>query len=107
VSGSKTVPTPVLLLPVLGVSSKVSNLILSPGSCYVVELSGKFTPVETSGMAPLTPEDTRRIAYELIDGKKLPFAPARKNALKPKRIGKTPRIAIRPVRPCQRVPCYG
>jgi hypothetical protein len=69
VSGSKPVPTPALL-PVLGVSSKVSNLILSPGSCYVVELSGKFTPVETSGMAPLTPEDTRRIAYELIDGKK-------------------------------------
>jgi hypothetical protein len=38
----------------------------------VVELSGKLTPVKTSGMAPLTPEDTRRIAYELIDGKKRP-----------------------------------
>jgi twitching motility protein PilT len=69
-SVSKTVPTPVLLLAMLKVSSKVSDLILSPGSFPVVELSGKLTTVKISGMAPLTPEDTRRIAYELIDGNK-------------------------------------
>src|ERR1700722_19645432 len=54
----------------LGVSGKVSDLILSPGSFPMVELSGKLTPVKISGMPPLTPEDTRRIAYELIEDNK-------------------------------------
>ena len=66
----KPVPTPALLLAMLGVSNKVSDLILSPGSFPMVELSGKLSPVKISGMGPLTPEDTRRIAYELIDGSK-------------------------------------
>ncbi len=69
-SASKPVPTPALLLAMLGVSTKVSDLILSPGSFPMVELSGKLTPVKISGMAPLTPEDTRRIAYELIEDNK-------------------------------------
>jgi twitching motility protein PilT len=67
---SKPMPTPALLLAMLGVSSKVSDLILSPGSFPVVELSGKLVPVKLSGMARLTPDDTLRIAYELIDGNK-------------------------------------
>jgi len=50
----------------LKVSSKVSDLIMSPGSFPVVEQSGQLVPVKISGAAPLTPEDTRRIAYELI-----------------------------------------
>ena len=54
----------------LAVSSKVSDLILSPGSYPMVELSGKLSPVKISGMPPLTPEDTRRISYELMDGNK-------------------------------------
>jgi twitching motility protein PilT len=69
-SASKPIPTPALLLAMLGVSSKVSDLILSPGSFPMVELSGKLTPVKISGMPPLTPEDSRRIAYELIEGNK-------------------------------------
>ena len=67
---SKPVPTPALLLAMLAISSKVSDLILSPGSYPMVELSGKLSPVKISGTAPLTPEDTRRISYELIDGNK-------------------------------------
>jgi twitching motility protein PilT len=63
-------PTPALLLAMLKMSGKVSDLIMSPGSYPVVELSGKLVPVKVSGMAPLTPEDTRRIAYELIAGNK-------------------------------------
>jgi twitching motility protein PilT len=70
-SASKPVPTPALLLAMLAVDSKVSDLILSPGSFPMVELSGQLSPVKISGMGPLTPEDTRRIAYELIDGGKL------------------------------------
>jgi twitching motility protein PilT len=69
-SVSKPIPTPALLLAMLGVSSNVSDLILSPGSFPMVELSGKLTPVKISEMPPLTPEDTRRIAYELIEDNK-------------------------------------
>jgi twitching motility protein PilT len=54
----------------LKVSSKVSDLIMSPGSFPVVEVSGALVHVKISGMAPLTPEDTRRIAYELIGSNK-------------------------------------
>jgi twitching motility protein PilT len=70
VPASKPVPTPALLLAMLGVSDKVSDLILSPGSLPMVELSGKLSPVKISGMGPLTPEDTRRIAFELIGDSK-------------------------------------
>jgi twitching motility protein PilT len=70
VSASKPMPTPAILLAMLAVSSKVSDLILSPGSFPMVELSGKLAPVKIPGTVPLTPEDTRRIAYELIDGNK-------------------------------------
>jgi twitching motility protein PilT len=67
---AKPVPTPVLLLTMLKVSTKVSDLILSPGSYPVVELSGKLTPVKISGMAPLSPDDTHRIAFELMASNK-------------------------------------
>jgi len=70
VSVAKPIPTPALLLAMLAVSDRVSDLILSPGSFPMVELSGKLTPVKISAVPPLTPEDTRRIAYELIDGNK-------------------------------------
>jgi len=63
-------PTPAVLLAMLKVSGKVSDLILSPGSYPVVEQSGTLVPVKVSGMGPLTPEDTRRISYELIGGNK-------------------------------------
>jgi twitching motility protein PilT len=66
----KPVPTPALFLAMLAVSNKVSDLILSPGSFPMVELSGELTPVKISGTTPFTPEDIRRIAYELIEGNK-------------------------------------
>ncbi len=66
----KPLPTPTLLMTMLKVSSKVSDLIMSPGSFPMVEVSGKLVPVKISGMPPLTPEDTRRIAYELIGSNK-------------------------------------
>jgi twitching motility protein PilT len=67
---SKPVPAPAILLAMLQVSTKVSDLILSPSSFPMVELSGKLIPVKISGMPPLTPEDTLRIANELIGGNK-------------------------------------
>jgi hypothetical protein len=54
-SASKPVPTPALLLAMLGISDKVSDLILSPGSFPAVELSGNLTPVKISGMGRLLP----------------------------------------------------
>jgi twitching motility protein PilT len=69
-SEPKHLPAPVLLQAMLRVPGKVSDLIISPGSFPVVELSGKLVPVKISGMAPLTPEDTQRIAYELIGDNK-------------------------------------
>ena len=66
----KAIPTPALLLAMLKVSSKISDLIMSPGTFPAVELSGKLVPVKISGMGPFSPEDTRRIAFELIGGNK-------------------------------------
>lgn len=52
----------------LRASTRVSDLIFSPGSLPHIEVSGKLVPVKITGLPPLTPEDTRRIADELIAG---------------------------------------
>jgi twitching motility protein PilT len=52
----------------LRASTRVSDLIFSPGSLPHIEVSGKLVPVKITGLPPLTPEDTHRIAEELIAG---------------------------------------
>jgi len=52
----------------LRASARVSDLIFSPGSLPHIEVSGKLVPVKIAGLAALGPEDTRRIAEELIAG---------------------------------------
>ena len=69
-SEPKPMPAPALLQAMLRVPGKVSDLIMSPGSFPVVELSGKLVPVKISGTAPLTSDDTTRIAHELIGDNK-------------------------------------
>jgi len=64
------IQTPALLLAMLHVSKGVSDLIFSPGSLPHVEVSGQLVPVKTPELTILTPEDTRRIAAELIAGNK-------------------------------------
>ena len=64
------IQTPALLLAMLRVSKGVSDLIFSPGSLPHVEVSGQLVPVKTPELTILTPEDTRRIAAELIAGNK-------------------------------------
>jgi twitching motility protein PilT len=59
-------PTPSILSAMLRVSKQVSDLIFSPGRPPQVELSGKLTPVKVEGLEKLTPEDTARIAADLI-----------------------------------------
>ncbi|MGA8620150.1 MAG: PilT/PilU family type 4a pilus ATPase [Candidatus Sulfotelmatobacter sp.] len=52
----------------LRASTRVSDLIFSPGSLPHIEVSGQLVPVTITGLLPLGPEDTRRIAEELIGG---------------------------------------
>ena len=52
----------------LRASTRVSDLIFSPSSLPHIEVSGKLVPVKITGLPPLTPQDTRRIAEELIGG---------------------------------------
>jgi len=54
----------------LQVSKHVSDLIFSPASLPLVEVSGQLVPVKSPESWVLTAEDTRRIADELIGGNK-------------------------------------
>jgi twitching motility protein PilT len=63
-------PTPALLLAMLHVSNRVSDLILTPGSLPHVEVSGLLVPVKISALHMLTAEDTCRISAELIGSNK-------------------------------------
>ena len=68
------IATPALLLEMLHVSTRVSDLIISPGSLPHVELSGQLVAVKIPGLQVLAPEDTRRMADELIGGNKQAIA---------------------------------
>ena len=52
----------------LRASTRVSDLIFSPGTLPHIEVSGKLLPVKITGLPTLTPQDTRRIAEELMGG---------------------------------------
>ena len=58
------ISTPELLASMLRISSKVSDLFFSPGKPPLVEINGKLAPAGAA--RPLTSEDTRRIAADLI-----------------------------------------
>jgi twitching motility protein PilT len=62
------ISTPVLLAAMLRCSSKISDLFFSPGKPPLVEIDGKLAP---AGIArPLSAEDIRRIALDLIGNNK-------------------------------------
>jgi twitching motility protein PilT len=58
------ISTPTLLAAMLRTSAKISDLFFSPGKPPLVEINGKLTPAGAT--RALTPEDTRRIASDLI-----------------------------------------
>jgi twitching motility protein PilT len=58
------ISTPALLVAMLRTSAKISDLFFSPGKPPLVEINGKLVPA--GGARALTPEDTRRIACDLI-----------------------------------------
>jgi twitching motility protein PilT len=57
---------PELLAAMLRTSSKISDLFFSPGKPPLVEINGRLTPAGST--RPLSGEDTRAIAFELIGG---------------------------------------
>lgn len=69
-SEPRNYPTPALLLMMLDVSPQVSDLIFSPGALPHVEASGTLLPLQAADLKPLTPEDTCRIANDLIGANK-------------------------------------
>jgi twitching motility protein PilT len=52
----------------LRASTRVSDLIFSPGTLPHIEVSGELIPVKVTGLPPLSADDTRRLAEELIGG---------------------------------------
>jgi twitching motility protein PilT len=63
-AAAPAISTPDLLAAMLKTSSKISDLFFSPGKPPLVEINGKLTPAGIS--RPLSVEDTRRIAADLI-----------------------------------------
>src|SRR6059036_1789302 len=69
-SNSGAAATHSLLAAMLRATDKVSDLIFSPGRPPQVEVFGQLIPVEGPGLRPLTADDTRRIASDLIGSNK-------------------------------------
>jgi len=65
---AQVVPTPSIISTMLRAAKHVSDLIFSPGRPPQVETSGQLIEVEIPGVEKLTPEDTARIAADLIGG---------------------------------------
>src|SRR5690348_11940399 len=64
------VATPAMIHAMLHCGKGVSDLILSPGRPPQVEVSGRLAAVPIAGLPLLRPEDTTRIAGDLIGGNK-------------------------------------
>jgi twitching motility protein PilT len=69
-SGAGKVATPALLNAMLSAAEKISDLIFSPGRPPQVQVYGQLIPVQIPGLASLTPDDTRRLAVDLIGDNK-------------------------------------
>ena len=63
---SGPVATNALLAAMLRAREQVSDLIFSPGRLPQVEVHGQLFTVEAPGLHPLSPDETRRIASDLI-----------------------------------------
>jgi twitching motility protein PilT len=63
---SQSLSLPVLLRALIGTSKEISDVIFSPARLPQVELAGKLTQVKLPGILPLTPDDTQRIAAQVM-----------------------------------------
>jgi twitching motility protein PilT len=71
------IPTQQLLAAMLKVSTRISDLFFSPGRPPMVEVNGKLRAVSVGGLRNLTPDDTRRVAADLIGNNKHALATLR------------------------------
>jgi twitching motility protein PilT len=78
-SGSGKVATPALLGAMLRAADKISDLIFSPGRPPQVQVYGQLIAVQVPGLATLTPDDTRRLAADLIGDNKQAVATLREH----------------------------
>jgi len=71
-AGSGERATHALLTAMLGASDQVSDLVFSPGRPPQVEIHGQLVPIQAKAKSvhPLTADDTRRIAADLIGNNK-------------------------------------
>jgi twitching motility protein PilT len=67
---AQTTSTHALLASMLQTSTNISDLFFSPGRPPLVDVNGRLLPGVGDGQRPLTVEDTRRIAGELIGNNK-------------------------------------
>jgi twitching motility protein PilT len=66
-----------LLKAMLHAHDQVSDLIFSPGRVPQVEIHGELIAIQAPGLRPLTADDTRRIASDLIGNNKQAIATLR------------------------------
>ena len=66
VGAKPAVPTVQIIARMLGSHERISDLLFSPGRLPQVETSGQLVEVPIPGMGALMPDDTRRIAGDLI-----------------------------------------
>src|SRR5438067_10709296 len=59
-----------LLAAILRANPRVSDLIFSPGKKFQIQVNGEFVELEMRGVPPLSADDTRRIASDLIASNK-------------------------------------
>ena len=76
-SGSSPTATNALLTAMLHAHDQVSDLIFSPGRAPQVEIHGELISIQAPGLRPLTADDTRRIASDLIGNNKQAIATLR------------------------------
>ena len=66
ITGRGSIPTAALLTAMLRTSQKVSDLIFTPNRPPQIEVHGQLSAVQIPGLGMLTPDDTRRIASDVI-----------------------------------------
>jgi twitching motility protein PilT len=69
-NGSSAIATNALLAAMLRAHEQVGDLIFSPGRVPQVQIHGEFSAIQAPGLRPLTADDTRRIASDLIGNNK-------------------------------------
>jgi twitching motility protein PilT len=69
-SGQSISDTNALLIAMLRAAGQVSDLVFSPGRPPQVGVHGQLIPVQAPRLGQLTPDDTRRIASDLIGNNK-------------------------------------